>query len=75
VRKKLLSQSFTLRPFVREANTANKTTKHCHDLHQKRSPTTIIKIPPRKQNERSLQEIEMEEMRRKIQLQQKTFNA
>lgn len=32
-------------------------------------------MPPRKQNERSLHEIEMEEIRRQIQLLQETVNA
>jgi hypothetical protein len=70
----LLSQNFTLRPFVREANTIDKTTTHRHDLHpKKKSSTTIVKMPPRRQNERSLQE--MEEMRRQIQQLQEIVNA
>jgi hypothetical protein len=62
-----------LRPFVREVNTTNNR----HDLHpkKKRSSTTIVKMSPRRQNERSFHEIEMEEMRRKIQLLQETVKV
>ena len=62
VSKELFSQNFILQPFIRETNTANKTTTHRYDLHQKRSTDTIVKMPPSKQNERNLKEIEIEEM-------------
>ena len=63
-----------MRPFVREANSTDKITTHRHDLHpKKKSSTTIVKMPPRRQNERSLQE--MEEMRRQIQQLQEIVNA
>ena len=42
---------------------------------KKKSPTTIVKMPPRKQNERNLQEIEMEETRQQIQQLQETVNS
>jgi hypothetical protein len=71
----LISQNFTFLPFIGEANTATKTTMHHHDLYKKRSSTTIVKMPPRRQNEISLHEVEIEEIRRQMQLLQETVNA
>jgi len=57
-----------LTPPTKQPHTATIFTK-------KKSLTVIVKMPPRKQNEGSLHDIDMEEMRRQIQLLHETVSA